>query len=177
MDQLIATQEIDIRKKKEFFSDEGLSSEELSYKVLTRSEAQKLEASMPQVRLWFVVKFQFLMGLIVGVVASFFGWWAGVCAVAGVVSVVLPTVFFVWRVGTVGAGRYGSHFSLVNFCLWEFVKVIGTIAMLMAAFLWIEPLVWQALLAGFVVTVKAYGMGCWLSLRKNKQVSNNNGSK
>ncbi|MGL4666535.1 MAG: ATP synthase subunit I [Saezia sp.] len=172
MSQLTGTQEIDSQKNKEIVSDDELEAEELSYKVLTRSEAQLLEASMPRICLWFVVRVQFLMGLVVVFIASFFGWWAGFCAAAGVFSVVLPTVLFVWRVGAVGAGRYGSHFSLVNFYLWEFVKIMGIIAMLVAGFLWIKPLIWQALLAGFVVTVKAYGIGCWLSLRKNKQVSN-----
>jgi len=169
MNQLATTQSAAFGVKDDFLPDMELSQEDWGAKALTRSEAKELEASMPQISLWVVVKIQLLAGLVVVAFASFFDWWASVCAAAGVFSVCLPTALFVWRVGA--AGRYGPHFSLVNFYLWEFVKVIGIIAMLAAAVLWIKPLVWQALLAGFVVTVKAYGIGCWLSLRKNKQVN------
>ena len=171
MNQFSITQTTAFKADEHFesFSDEGV--EEWGRGMLTRDEAKELEASMPELSLWSVVKIQLLAGFAVVVLASLFGLWSGVCATAGVLSVFLPTILFVWRTSFTKSNSYSPNVSLVRFYFWEFVKVIGIIAMLAAAVLWIKPLVWQALLAGFVVTVKSYGIGCWLLLRKNKQVN------
>ena len=152
--------------KSEFSSHSEEDEDVWPHKELTQEEAKALEASMPKISLWSVFAIQLIIGVLCIVVALCFSVDAGVSAAAGVLSVCLPTAFFVWRVNAVEAHKYGSHFTLMNFYLSEAVKVIGIIAMLTMAFFLLKPLIWQALLAGFIVTVKAYSVGCWLSWKK-----------
>lgn len=142
------------------------------FKVLNREEAQALLARMPQTTLRSMLWVQALVGFVVIALASFWSGYEGVMrsVVAGVLCALVPSAIFVWQMGAGKVSRFSPQLSLMWFFVWEAVKVFCSVALLVIAVLWIDPLVWQALLVGFVVTVKAYGVGCWLSLSSNKQV-------
>jgi ATP synthase protein I len=88
----------------------------------------------------------------------------------GAVSVVVPAALFVR-----GVSRNQAVTSpgavLAGFFVWEMVKVALTVAMLFAAPSLVVQLNWLALLAGFVVTMKASWLAVWLRLVRKKSVS------
>jgi ATP synthase protein I len=55
--------------------------------------------------------------------------------------------------------------------IWESVKVVLTIVMLLMAPRLVVQLNWLALLAGFVVTMKASWVAAWFILARKKSVS------
>lgn len=160
---------IPIKRGDDLFCDSQIVDEDETYKILTTDQAKALQAKMPELSLESVLWIQLVAGVLVIAGAAFWGIQSIICAAAGVFSAWLPCALFTWRVGAITPSRYGAGFSLVNFYFWEALKLIGTIALLAVAVLWIKPLIWQSLLVGFVVTVKAYGFACLLLLGKNKQ--------
>lgn len=135
---------------------------DLEFKGLNREEAQ---AQMSPQLLWQVVWLQMLAGFAVIAVASFWAGHAGVmtCVTAGVFSAWVPSVFFVWCMARQSQQKRSPASALMWFFIGEVIKVVMVIALLVIASMWARPLVWQALLAGFMVTVLAYAVGCWLS--------------
>lgn len=158
-----------IKRGDDLFCDSQNIDEDESYKVLTFEQAKELQAKMPQVPFRSILWIQFMVGMVVIFGAAFWGIQSIICAAAGVFSAWLPSAVFVWRVSAVSSSQHDAGFSLVNFYFWEAFKLIGTIALLAAAVLWIKPLIWQSLLIGFVVTIKAYGFACLVLMNKNKQ--------
>ena len=67
------------------------------------------------------------------------------------------------------SGHAGS--ALMGFFVWELVKIVLTVAMLLAASRLVSQLNWLALLAGFVVTMKVYWVAMWLHLVRKNSVS------
>ena len=59
----------------------------------------------------------------------------------------------------------------MGFFVWELVKIVLTVAMLLAAPRLVSQLNWLALLAGFVVTMKVYWVVMWLHLVRKNSVS------
>jgi ATP synthase protein I len=57
----------------------------------------------------------------------------------------------------------------VGFFVWEGLKIILTVALLVAAARLIVGLNWLALLAGFVITMKVYWLAMWLRSRPIKK--------
>ena len=143
------------------FDDE--EPEDSDFTPLSVQEAQALRERNPPVSLWWVVRWQLAVGLLValavwGVTRSTVAGWS---AAYGALAVVLPAALFARalsrqsRVNNPGA-------ALVGFFVWEMVKVALTIAMLVAAPRLILGLNWLALLAGFVITMKVYWVAMWL---------------
>ena len=56
--------------------------------------------------------------------------------------------------------------AMLGFVIWESVKVVLTVAMLLAAPKLVSPISWLALVAGFVVTMKVYWVAAWLHSRR-----------
>lgn len=155
-----------LESQRNLWMDSQDDPKEWETKALSRHEAQMIERGQPSIVMWFAIRFQLFFGGAVVLISLLFGFWAAVCAAIGVACVLLPTILFVWRVSSVRASQYGASFSLINFYFWEFVKVVCIILMLVGAFLYVKPLLWQALLAGFIVTIKAYGIGCIVAAKK-----------
>ena len=59
----------------------------------------------------------------------------------------------------------------MGFFIWELVKIVLTVALLLAAPRLILELNWLALLAGFVVTMKVYWVAMWLHLVRTNAVN------
>lgn len=166
---MVSTQCVMSQSSPHFFDEQD---EDAGFKTLSHEEAQALQAAIPSVSLQKMLCWQLLAGFFVVVLASFWGGYEGVMTsvVAGVLAAWLPSALFVWRMTALQKSACTPHTTLAFFFVWEAVKVLCAIALLVVAIFYIHSLVWQALLAGFVVTVKAYGIACWLSLSKNKQV-------
>jgi ATP synthase protein I len=64
--------------------------------------------------------------------------------------------------------------AMLGLFVWEFVKVILTVALLLVAPKVVADLSWFALVAGFVVTIKVYWLAMLLGWMKPKSSSNFN---
>lgn len=144
------------------------SEEELlSYKVLSAQEAKELQEKQPVIIWWKVLTFQLLAGFVVILFSMIWHKYPGTvfCSVAGVMASWIPSVLVTgWYL--LRRGKLVPAVFLTELYFIEFIKIVLTITLLVMIFLWVKPLVWPSLLAGFVVTVKAYVIACWLSLSK-----------
>lgn len=141
-------------------SDESGLDNADDYKPLTAEEAQALRARHPSVSPWRVILGQALVGFLLVLVA---GWWGGkhvaMSVGYGALTVILPAMLFArglrGRFASLNAGA-----AMVGFFLWEAVKLIVTIVMLMLAPKFVVALSWPAMLVGLVLTMKVY----WVAL-------------
>ena len=148
------------------------NAEEEDFKRLTAEEVKALQQNMSRVSPWRVLGAQFLVGVLVSLLA----WWVTGLAVGalsaayGALAVVVPAIVFLRGLrrqqGALHAGA-----ALGGFFVWEMVKVVLTVAMLFAAPGLIAELNWLALLAGFVVTMKVYWVAMWLHSVRKKSVA------
>lgn len=134
------------------------------FKPLTPEEAQAWRQRQTVTSPWRVVGLQMLVGTLVVLLA----WWftgrinAAQSAAYGALAVVLPSVL--WVRGMLRSTRLRhSGSAMASLLFWELAKVVLTIALLFAAPKVVSQLDWLALLAGFVVTMKAY----WLALARS----------
>jgi len=139
-------------------ADEGLEPE---FKPLTAEQAQAWRQQNPVVSPWRVLALQVVVGALVaaltGLVSGQFRLTAS--AAWGSVAVVIPAVVFV-RALSRQMRRTPSGSALVGLFVWELVKIILTVALLLVAPKVVSDLSWFALVAGFVVTMKVY----WLAM-------------
>ena len=139
-------------------ADDGLESD---FKPLTPEQAAAWRRRNPITSPWRVLGLQVLVGVAVavltGVVSGQFRLAASVAW--GGVSVVVPGIVFAralarqMRLKQAGA-------ALASLFVWELVKIVLTVALLLVAPKVIAGLSWLALVAGFVVTMKVY----WLAI-------------
>ncbi len=139
-------------------ADEGIESD---FKPLSAEEAQAWRQSNPQASPWRVLLLQVgvgaLMALLTGLVTGQLHLAASVAW--GAVAVVIPAVVFV-RALSRQMRRTQAGSALVGLFVWELVKIVLTVALLLVAPKVISDLSWFALVAGFVVTMKVY----WLAM-------------
>lgn len=131
------------------------------FKVWTRQEAQALRALEPPVSPWRVVGAQAVVGVVVAAVV-----WAitgelpaGLSALYGAAVVVVPAGLMA-RGMTSRLSSMSPGSSAVSFMLWEMMKIGVSVAMLMLAPKFVQPLSWPALLVALVLCIKVY----WLAL-------------
>lgn len=138
--------------------DEGLESE---FKPLTAEQAQAWRQQNPVVSPWRVLALQVLVGACVAVLTGLVSGQSRLAASSawGSVAVVIPAVVFV-RALSRQMRRTQAGSALVGLFVWELVKIILTVALLLVAPKVISNLSWFALVAGFVVTMKVY----WLAM-------------
>ena len=139
-------------------ADEGIESD---FKPLSAEEAQAWRQSNPQASPWRVLLLQVgvgaLMALLTGLITGQLHLAASVAW--GSVAVVIPAVVFV-RALSRQMRRTQPGSALVGLFVWELVKIVLTVALLLVAPKVISDLSWFALVAGFVVTMKVY----WLAM-------------
>ncbi|MDP4075013.1 ATP synthase subunit I [Acidovorax sp. A1169] len=136
-------------------------AEDSDFKPLSAQEADQWRSRNPPVSMWKVVAGQALVGVLVGLVAwgltgrAEVGW----SAAYGALAVVAPAALFARGMSRqMASGNAGA--SMAGFFGWEIAKIVFTVALLAVA-PWVVPgLVWLALLAGMVVTMKTY----WVAL-------------
>ena len=151
--------------------DKEFEAEEESFKPLTRIEAERIRAANPSVSVMRVLGVQLLTSVVVAGLAwvltgqDAMGW----SALYGGVAVWVPAALFARGLQRQkSSGHAGS--ALMGFFVWELVKIVLTVALLLAAPRLIPELNWLALLAGFVVTMKVYWVAMWLHLVRTNSV-------
>lgn len=108
------------------------------------------------------------VAVLTGVVSGQFRLAASVAW--GGVSVVVPGIVFAralarqMRLKQAGA-------ALASLFVWELVKIVLTVALLLAAPKVIAGLSWLALVAGFVVTMKVYWLAMVLGWKRRKALT------
>jgi ATP synthase protein I len=148
-------------------ADNGLDPD--AFKPLTAEQAQALREKNPSLSPWWVVAGQVVMGLVAALAA-----WAltGKHNVAwsvgyGALAVALPAAVFArgltGRFASLNPGR-----AAVGFLLWEMVKLVLTMAMLIAAPGLVVALSWPAMLVGLVLAMKVYWVAMLVAPRRVK---------
>ena len=139
-------------------ADDGL---EANFKPLTPEQAEAWRQRNPVTSPWRVLSLQVLVGVAVavltGVVSGQFRLAASVAW--GGVSVVVPGLVFARALSRQMRLRQAGS-ALAGLFVWELVKIVLTVALLLVAPKVIAGLSWLALVAGFVVTMKVY----WLAM-------------
>ena len=130
------------------------------FEPLTAEQAQAFRERHPTLSPWWIILGQALIGLILALIA---GWWGGngvaLSVGYGALTVVLPAMLFARGV----RGRFASlnpSSAMIGFFLWELTKLIVTIVMLALAPRFVVALSWPAMLVGLVLTMKVY----WVAL-------------
>ena len=147
-------------------ADEGLEPE---FKPLTADQAQAWRQNNPMPSPWHVLLLQVgvgaLLALLTGLVSGEFRLAAS--AAWGAVAVIIPAVVFV-RALSRQMRRSQPGSALVGLFVWELVKIVLTLALLLVAPKVISDLSWFALVAGFVVTMKVYWLAMALGFMQRK---------
>lgn len=135
---------------------------------LTPEQAQALRAELPSVTVWQVVTAQAVAGSAVALLYLAFGDRGGLfwSALYGAASVVLPSAVLARGMARL-PGR-GPAAAAVGFMLWEGVKVLLTLAMLVAAVRVVPDLSWPALLVALTVCLSMN----WLALLRQGRPKN-----
>lgn len=150
------------------FADEADEAAQAEFKPLNAEEARQWRLRNPMVSPWRIVGWQLGVGaslaLLTWLVSGRSEWALSV--LYGAFAVVLPASVMARalarRTGAAGA-------ALVGFFVWELVKIVLTVALLMIAPKLLPRLNWLALLAGFVVAMKVYWFAAWQQTRHRKR--------
>jgi len=136
-------------------------------KPLTAQEASAWRARQPVTSVWRVLLAQALVGVVLVVLTAVLtGRTSLAASVAwGVVSVWVPALVFA-RALARQVRRRNPGSALVGFFVWELVKIVLTVALLMVAPKVVAELSWPAMVGGFVVTLKVYWLAMMLGMRR-----------
>lgn len=136
---------------------------------LTPEQAQALRAQLPSISPWQVVAAQAVAGLAVAVLCFIVSGRAGPggSALYGTACAVLPSALLAR--GLARVRRAGPAAAALGFMVWEGVKVLLSVAMLLAAARVVPDLSWPALLAALATCLSMN----WLALLWRGRVKNN----
>ncbi|MDE2453288.1 MAG: ATP synthase subunit I, partial [Burkholderiales bacterium] len=129
---------------------------------LTREQAQALRSSLPSISPWQVVAAQIVAGLLVSLLCWGVGGRSevGLSALYGAACIVVPTAVLAAGIARLPAA--GPAAAAVGFMVWEGVKMLLTLAMLVLAVKVVPHLSWPALLAALVACLSMN----WLALSR-----------
>lgn len=153
---------------------DGPEADDQAFKALSRDEAQALLARQPGLSPWRIVAAQAVAGLVMVVL-----WWLLAAerskawsALYGAAAVVVPNVLAAW--GTTRRPVSHAGAALLSMLVWESIKILLVIAILVAVIKWVPDLSWPALLLTMVGCLKVY----WLALlrwgRSKQSISDGN---
>ena len=147
-------------------ADEGLEPE---FKPLSAEQAQAWRQHNPQASPWRVLFLQVGVGALMALLTGLFTgkWNLAASSAWGSVAVVIPAVVFV-RALSRQMRRTQPGSALMGLMVWELVKIVLTVALLLVAPKVISDLSWFALVAGFVVTMKVYWLAMALGWMQHK---------
>lgn len=137
----------------------------------TAEQAKVWRASQRTNSPWRIVWLQIVVAVVLTILTLIIGGQKSqaMSVAYGGFCVIFPLAMFMRGV-RMGKGTIAISNGLVIFAVWELAKVVLTIALLVLAPKLITELNWLALLAGFVVTMKAYWVALWLLPVRNKSV-------
>jgi ATP synthase protein I len=138
---------------------------ESSIQRLTAEQVRELRERQPQVSPWRVVWLQASAGGLMSLLAwEISGRHAAWSAAYGVLTVVLPAAVMARGI----TGRLASvnvTAAALGFLVWEAVKIMLSVAMLLVAGRLIEGLSWPALLVAMIFTMKIHWLAIGLGRR------------
>lgn len=145
------------------------AGEEEDFTPLTAEQAREWRRQHPPLRLSRVLAIQALMGLSVALLAWLLTGKALVAwsAVYGTLVGVLPAALAANRMARWAAPGFPPGVALMGLLLWEGVKIILTVGMLIAAPKILGAPSWPALLISLVLTIKVYWVGVLLTRSKS----------
>lgn len=153
-------------------ADDEDAAAQAEFKPLSADEARQWREQHPALSPWRIVAWQ----AVVGSLAAGLAWLvsgretlAG-SVLYGALAVVLPASVLA-RAMSRQSGAAGA--ALAGFFVWELVKIVLTVAMLVAAPRVVPQLSWPAMLAGFVVAMKVYWVAMWLHPARRKSTAKN----
>jgi ATP synthase protein I len=127
---------------------------------LTAEQARQVRAANPSISPWWVVLGQMVVGGLAVLVAwMLFGGLIAKSVSWGVLAVVLPAALFA-RGLTGQFARANPGAAVLSFFVWELVKILVTVGVLLTAHRLMDGLSWPAMLVGLIITIKVY----WLAL-------------
>ena len=131
------------------------------FRPMTAQEAQAWRASQPTLSVWKVVGVQLMLALVLALSA---GWIWGRSSIAfslmyGTFAVVLPSALFA-RGMTSRLASVNAVSAAMSFAVWQGVKMVLTVLLLVLAPKVLNEVSWPALLVGLLLTMKVY----WLAL-------------
>ena len=138
------------------------------FKPMSAEEAAQWRQRQRPMSVYQPLMWQLVLGSLAVMVA--WVWFSDRTAIAkstlyGVAAVWVPAWVFVRALKRQQRRARHSMEALASLMLWEGVKIVLTIALLLAAPKVVKDLSWLALLIGFVVTVKAAWLGWWWQMR------------
>ena len=142
-------------------ADDADEAAETDFKPLSAEEAHLWRSRNPSLSPWRVVAWQVVAGGLAALVAWLLSGQVEIAASVayGALSVIVPAAILA-RGMSRQAGAAGA--ALVRFFVWELVKIVLTVALLVAAPRLVPHLSWLALLAGLLVAMKVYLVAMWL---------------
>jgi ATP synthase protein I len=153
-------------------ADDEDAAAQAEFKPLSAEEARQWREQHPALSPWRIVAWQ----AVAGSLAAGLAWLvsgretlAG-SVLYGALAVVLPASVLA-RAMSRQSGAAGA--ALAGFFVWELVKIVLTVAMLVAAPKVVPQLSWPAMLAGFVVAMKVYWVAMWLHPARRKSTAKN----
>jgi len=156
--------------KKLSTTDAEDASREEEFQPWSAEQAQAWRQSQPVFSVWRVLAAQMLVAVLL---AGVFAVWlksraVGLSWMYGALTVVLPAALFA-RGLTSRAASLNAMTAAMSFAVWQGVKWVLAVLLLVLAPRVLPELSWPALLAGLIVTMKVY----WLALiwGKPKSVS------
>ncbi len=134
------------------------ADEAAQFKPLTSEQARAWRAKYPPISPWRVVAAQAVAGLVVAALAWLLTGRAEavVSALVGAAAVVVPGALLVR--GMTGAPSANPGALMLRFMVWEVVKIVVAVAILVAAARFVPNLSWLAMLAAMVVCLKVNGV-------------------
>ena len=132
---------------------------------MTAQEAQAWRARHPTLSVWWVVGVQLMLAVLLAVSAA---WIWGRSSIAfslmyGALAVVLPSALFA-RGMTSRLASVNAVSAALSFAVWQGVKMVLTVLLLVLAPKILNEVSWPALLVGLLLTMKVY----WLALAWGK---------
>ena len=139
--------------------------EDEAFQPLTAQEAQAWRERHPTLSVWWVVGVQLALAVVVSLLS---GWIWGRASLAfslmyGAVAVVLPAALFA-RGLTSRLASVNAVSAAMSFAVWQGVKLVLTVLLLVLAPRVVNDVSWPALLVGMLLTMKVY----WLALAWGK---------
>lgn len=133
------------------------ADEAAPFKPLTPEQARAWRAKHPPLSPWRVVTAQAVVGLVVAALAWLITGRGEtvVSALIGAAAVVVPGALLAR--GMTGASGANPGTLLLRFMIWELVKIVVAVALLVAAARFVPNLSWLAVLAAMVVCLKVNG--------------------
>ena len=135
------------------------------FRPMTAQEAQAWRASHSILSVWKVVGVQLMLALLLALSASLI-WGRSSIALSlmyGAFAVVLPSALFA-RGMTSRLASVNAASAAMSFAVWQGVKMVLTVLLLVLAHKVLNEVSWPALLVGLLLTMKVY----WLALAWGK---------